>query len=120
MFCPECGIENKDHAKFCLECGSRIKYGSKTPNVKKIKPPQVWNPDPFAIGMGIIIIVGMYIFPFVPISFLRQSVTLAKYAEVCNTPIIFHCDSNIQWIFFGLWFIAIILIIFGLFQKTRE
>lgn len=29
MFCPKCGVENPDHAKFCFKCGSKF------PNINK-------------------------------------------------------------------------------------
>lgn len=29
MFCPQCGLENKSDAKFCQECGARIKPAPK-------------------------------------------------------------------------------------------
>lgn len=32
MFCTKCGIELKDHEKFCSECGSATGRGSSAPN----------------------------------------------------------------------------------------
>jgi len=32
MFCPECGKKNEDNAKFCENCGKRLKKAVKSPN----------------------------------------------------------------------------------------
>lgn len=48
MFCPQCGLQNKDEAKFCQECGTRI--------VPEKKPPVSSKTD---TSIGIIIILVM-------------------------------------------------------------
>lgn len=40
MFCPECGANNKDGAKFCVECGTMLKE-AKTPESKPVKKRKI-------------------------------------------------------------------------------
>ena len=40
MFCPECGVNNKDGAKFCVECGTMLKE-AKTPESKPVNKRKI-------------------------------------------------------------------------------
>lgn len=40
MFCPECGANNKDGAKFCVECGTMLKE-AKSPESKPVKKRKI-------------------------------------------------------------------------------
>lgn len=47
MYCPECGKQNPDNAKFCMSCGTRMAEPESAPvNPVKIEPPKSVKVDP--------------------------------------------------------------------------
>jgi hypothetical protein len=46
MYCKNCGTENKDDAKFCVSCGSRLEHKeSSNGSFDWNKPSETFNPD---------------------------------------------------------------------------
>jgi hypothetical protein len=116
MFCPECGIENKDNATFCFDCGARIKPIGQTP--KKVF---ISKPDPGMIIFGIIIILVIYFIPVFQTGMFGGSLTLAVAFNQCSSPMpIIRCSDLIPWLFFGAWVFAVILIVMGIFNKKVQ
>jgi hypothetical protein len=116
MYCPECGAENKENAKFCLECGTQIKRQSS--EIKENQGNRESSSPSFAlIIIGILIIGAMYTIPFFHI--MGTSYTLSSIASFCDNPLISllggtTCQGYKMIFYFG-WFVGIIVIVSGLF-----
>jgi len=83
------------------------------------------KPSPGMITIGAGIIATMYLVPWIPITTNLSShvtmttgyLSIAKYIEFCQNPTV-SCNFNgIPVLFYIGWIIAIILIIFGIFNK---
>ena len=64
MYCPKCGAENPDDAKFCSECGSQLKAGITTvpePEKELTNYAGFWRRFAAYLIYGIILTVGGYI-----------------------------------------------------------
>jgi hypothetical protein len=87
------------------------------------------KPSPGMITIGAGIIATMYLVPWIPITTILSShmtmttgyLPLAKYVEFCQDPTI-SCSFNgiplLPFLFYIGWICAIILIIFGIFNKN--
>jgi hypothetical protein len=99
---------------------------SGTPAIATSAPPvpaSYYSPDPLAIGIGIVIILAMYLLPVIPFSFMGHF-TLAQYVSACNRPfhtMLYGCThSPLAWFFYAGWIVAVFCIMIGLFNRTRK
>ena len=118
MFCPQCGLKNKDEANYCAECGSRIRPMQIAEPSKNAT--YQYNPNPWMIGFGFIIIASLYLMPIIPIG--NTTITLGKYFSICNNPLgnlVYGCSNSVTFIVFYIgWILAVLFIVGGLFNKT--
>jgi len=123
LYCPECGIENKDTAKFCLECGARIKPQPTVPDVNFLRSEKtVYEPSVGLILLGIVIILAMYIIPIFPMPSLtgKTIATLAQIQGLCSTfSILVACPPWVSLTFYLGWGIGIVFIVIGIFNKKK-
>jgi hypothetical protein len=111
MFCPKCGKENPDDHKCCMDCGNSLT------GLQPAAPQYRYSPEPWGIGMGILIIAMIYLLPVMPV--LKKYVSLAQYLILCNSSA-YSCDGTvISWIFFLLWLTALFFIFVSVFNKKR-
>jgi hypothetical protein len=86
-------------------------------------PASYYSPDPLSIGVGIAIILAMYLLPVIPFSFMGHF-TLAQYVAACNRPfhtMLYGCThSPLAWFFYAGWIVAVACIMMGLFNRTRK
>jgi len=117
MYCQECGTENKENAKFCLECGTRIKYARRSSEIEvNQRNRKSSSPSVGLVIIGILIIGVMYTIPFFHV--MGTAYTLSSLASLCENPFISAlggstCQGYKMFFFIG-WFIGIILIASGL------
>lgn len=122
MFCPECGVENKGNAKFCLECGTKIR--DSPPEIKEIiktqpTPPQRNSVNFGLVIIGIIIIGTLYTIPFINGGGIQF--TLSSIASFCENPLISilggsQCQIYKSLFYIG-WIVGIIFIALGLLAR---
>ena len=123
MYCPECGTENKDAAKFCLDCGARIK--PKAPEVKPAPTQQrtekmtEFSPIIVLILIGIVIILGLYLIPLGQ-TYFGTGITLSKMVEMCSSPSPFiRCNNTLFWMYYIGWLLGLGCIVIGIFHKNE-
>lgn len=84
MFCPECGTENPDNARFCGNCRHPLATASDTPASQPSPPVVEMDSDPAAVSDGLKygILFGTLFIPFLGlimgIVYLLQDGTEAK------------------------------------------
>jgi hypothetical protein len=131
MFCPECGTENKGHAKFCYKCGTKIK-NTTVPVIRDVYKPQPVRIQrksvhygPIIIGM--IIIGALYTVPIYSTSSPfggQYSLTLSSVSSMCNNAFIAilggaNCEFY-KGIFYVGWIIGIVCLILGLIPSDQN
>ena len=67
MFCPKCGTENPDNAKFCGSCGSSMTVVREPVQPPPIMPGQNGNKPAASQGLKIGIIVATLFIPLIGI-----------------------------------------------------
>lgn len=82
MFCPRCGTENEENAKFCKKCGENFKKPKK--NILKNK----WHN---LVLIGLILVVSYLIYAF---CFTSHVAAAATYPGVYGD-VTFNCPENI-------------------------
>lgn len=118
MYCPECGAENKENAKFCLECGSRIKQITRSSdNMVNPRNRESSSPSFALIVIGILIIAAMYTIPFFHV--MWTDYTLSSIASLCDNPLFSFlsgstCQGYKMFFYIG-WTVGIIVIASGFF-----
>lgn len=120
MFCPQCGTQNEDRAKFCIGCGKTTE--TKPPaQVTIIKREFPFQPKPFLIFIGIALITSLYIFPVHQLQYFNSqtvTVTTATAVSTCSS-LGWTCSPFINIGFCLFWLLGLGLIIYGIFQKKQ-
>lgn len=62
MFCPNCGVKNKDDAKFCEECGTRLEATeNQVSQVSVVREKRTWKKAHIIIGVEALVMVALLI-----------------------------------------------------------
>lgn len=119
-FCPKCGADNEERAKFCIGCGIKIeKTQLPPPTITIVKKEFPFQPKPLFIIAGIIAITIPYLLPIHTLHYpdgQNTTVTTAAAISACSMPG-WNCGPYIGIAFYLLWIIGLGLIVFGIFQK---
>ncbi len=121
MYCPKCGYENEERAKFCIGCGITIEKTPPSPPTV-IKKEFPFQPKPLFIILGIIAISSLYLLPIHTLQYPTGETAIATTAgaiKTCSTPG-WNCGSVIGIAFYVFWILGIALIVFGIFQKKQN
>ena len=100
-FCPECGCEQKDDAKFCSKCG--VSFQSQLTSkekIKKFKNTKLKNKKKIGIIVAVIIIIAIIAAVVVVSSINADKVTLSNidassYAMYGTDPVTYETDTSV-------------------------
>jgi hypothetical protein len=118
MFCQKCGKENADDSKHCNECGTAL-----YPSVGISH----FSPDPVGIGLGIVLIAGLYLLPIIPLTSLDSSasvvtsgwITLDQYLSLHDSLPFFYGGSPGRWIVSLFWLAGLSIILISLCRRGK-
>ena len=118
MYCLKCGGANEEGAKYCIFCGEKL---------NKFSPTRIrFTPNPILITAGVFIIAALYLLPVSPYSENGNIIgffSLAYSYNYCSFTGLHQnssCDLLVPVGFLIGWFIALGLIVFGIFQKKKD